>query len=386
MSEQAATPAPAAPASTPAPAPAPVPAAQSPTGTSIPTATPAKPAASLIPAPQVSQQSKVLSARAALGLPENPSNVVKGMAKELKARVDQTSIKLPPKAAPTPEAAPETPETPETPTEIAPVAKEEPKAQQAPETPEPKQQAAPVEDKITIDGKEYTKQELAEMLKAKEAPKPETPEPKAQQQQQRQQAQAVEPPVEELERQYMEDAIPRYSMTEEEIDTMLSGGPEAVEQVAKILAKTELNTRKWMEQQLNPIFEQIHAQIAPVAEQYAQVQQYQQEAAFKAAHPDLATRTDLVRTVAQGLMSKFPNEVARMTPEQFHNEVATHARNVLKRMGVDPAATPAAPGAAPAAPAKAATPPPPAARVGGTPSPQKPNAQRAMALDVINFG
>ena len=315
------------------------------------------------------------------------------MTRQLKARVDATDTPLTPKRVgasevePPKSAAlgqleevqpePSQPSTPSEPKEYAGKAVEPAKASET--------------EKISIGGKEYSREELEKLIapqrQASEDSYEELEGPSAENATQQAAQQQVSGTRDEaaLERSFYEAAAPKYSPTEDDLDTILAGGKEAVELFGKKLASVELSTRKWVSDSMNPIMEELHQSISPVIQQYREVQAYQREINFKNDFPDLAAHTELVRSVDQAMRAKYP-QAARTTPvAEYNRQLAENARRMISTLS--PAQQQAQINAAANKPAAAtrSQPKPPTGAIGGTVSPMKVNAQKAMAMDIMNF-
>lgn len=380
-----------------APPPVSLSASSSPTGSSIQSVSTARPSsqpASIIPPQEAPSAAKVVtSARKALGLNESPTKVIQGMTRQLKARVDATDTPLTPKRVgasevePPKSAAlgqleevqsePSQPSTPSDPKEYAGKAVEPAKASEP--------------EKISIGGKEYSREELEKLIAPQQQVSEDSYEelegPSAENATQQAAQQQVSGIRDEaaLERSFYESAAPKYAPTEDDLDTILAGGKEAVELFGKKLASVELSTRKWVSDSMNPIMEELHQSISPVIQQYREVQAYQREINFKNEFPDLAAHTELVRSVDQAMRAKYP-QAARTTPvAEYNRQLAENARRMISTLS--PAQQQAQINAASQKPAAAprSQPKPPTGAIGGTVSPMKVNAQKAMAMDIMNF-
>lgn len=356
----------------PAPTPA-VAAADSPTGQDIPTA-PAreqKPAEIVQPKPVVKQPG-IVDVKKALGLEKKPSEMNTAEAKRI-ADASKSSVIVPTpkirsrKIAEEKEGADAAPETPVV----------TPEAKEPTETPE----KAPEPVKVKIGDREMTADEVAkyvadlesktkppEQPKEQKAPEPTlTPEAKAAQEKQRD-----EEAIGKLSQEYAT------GITENELDTILSGGPDAAKLFAAKLATTEFKARKWAEAAINPILKDLNDRLDPVLKMHSEVAQYQAEANFhaKPENAPLAGHRKTVRMIAQTLREKYPAEYGAMSEAERETEIRTHALDFIKNFNVQPdAATPAA------SPNAAVTPPVvqvPVAPVTPKPSPKPPTGQLSL--------
>jgi hypothetical protein len=359
--------------------------ADSPTGAEIPMASPAVAEArqaSIIPAPSAPSQSKVItSARKALGLNETPGKTVSGLVRQLKARVDETDTPLT-------QLQPKTSlgQLDETARSKAVKAESTP-VQAAPE----KKETAPVEQskaeqKITVAGKEYSQKELETLLAEKEkdaSPFDQNEEPAAE---------APAQSQEDSEKEWLTNSVSKYAPTEDELDTILSGGKDAVELFASKLSNVELNARKWVQDTMNPILSEIYNKVAPVFEQHQLVRQYQFEANFQDKFPDLKPHQELVRSVDSAIRNTHPDWVAKANDSQLQDEIARQTRSIITKIAPAFQTQASQQVSAPIAQAmptqpmvQKSSPKPPVGSVGGSAAPSKANAQKAMAMDIMNF-
>ena len=353
-------------------------AADSPTGAALPTASPGTSTSTIVQTEPAS--TNIISAKDALGLPESPSETIAGFQDRLRDRVDQTSVKLPAR-------------------EKKEVKKEEPKVVVPPVIP-----VVETPTKIKYGGKEFTQEELtahlakveadlAEAKKIKEPnPKPAAkvePEPKKEIP-----AAGEEKTEAELDKGFIEarvsDFKPEdYGITADDLDVILSGGSEGVEQLSKSLgtvaARAELNARKWVERTMNPIL----AKLSPVIDQQEQIARYKSEQEFFTEHADLQPRQELVRQVAASLYSQDPEAASKMTQKDFNAMVAEYTRDLITKAGgtITPpaAASQTALVAQPVVTPVKTRPAPPTGQVGGRVAPAAENEQRRMAREIAEY-
>jgi len=145
-------------------------------------------------------------------------------------------------------------------------------------------------------------------------------------------------------------AAENYALTEDEMDTILSGGPEAASMFAQKLASAEMRARQFAAN----ASEQLFAEIAPILEQQRLIAQYQAEHSFLAANPDinghaegLATYRYLANQMESGFQDiqtraeqgkATPQEQLwaqayadlRNNPEQLRSDLAYYTREALK--------------------------------------------------------
>jgi hypothetical protein len=334
---------------------------------------PVKPS-SVIPA----SRGKALDPMAALGLAEKPGKEIDRMKKDAVSKAAPTTTALTRKGG----KIEEPPVAPPKPVEIKPEAAK-------PAEVKPVPAAAPVA-KIKIGDKEFTPEELqahvAELEKKATTPPvaaPVAPKPP-------EQVTAEQKTAQEAHTKFLDEMVKGVNLandgialTEDQLDGILSGGAFAVKSMQDILtrqsAATELRTRQWVEEQLNPILEDISKAINPMQQATAKQQQEQWIATVETAHPDLKGKADLIESVARALRKNFPAETGKMTAEDFNNEVAFHVREGIKKFGGTPAT------AVPVVEVKPVveSPKPPTGQVPGAQNaPTAVNAQRSMAAAV----
>ena len=215
-------------------------------------------------------------------------------------------------------------------------------------------------NKIKVKGKEYTEEELAELLEKKPEPPTEKldepKEPKAEEQ--------TQPPenIQEKDKGWIDQRSKGINLSdyginvtdEETLDAILSGGADGLkmftETLSKIAALAELNARKYFAEAANPLFQQL----APVINQHQRVEQFTRENQFLARFPDIKTNPkglDEARTVRALLDQKqdrimklravnmaqpeeiaFTEEYRKLSPDQLDEDVAYHVRT---RLGIN---------------------------------------------------
>jgi len=337
------------------------------------------------------QKGETLSPMKALGLPESPSKDLEAIRKGLVGRNKDLTVPIPKRTA-SPATKPET-----TPAPTAPGAKKP--AAPAPAAPAPPA-PAPVA-KIKVGDKEYTPEELAAKIAKADAP-PTAPIPPAAPATPAAPA-APDTTAEAAAKQKHLDYLTELTngikleddgiiLNEEEWDKILSGGPDGVTAVKALLSRqsaaTELRTRKWLEENLNPILDNLHKSLSPIQQAQQQMQSDQWKNGFEAANPDLKGRDQLREATREALVKHYPQDVAKMTQEQFDTEVAAHMRATIQVIGGAPTPPPTAPVVAapdPAAPAAPESPKPPTGQLGGTAAPRNSNAQAEMAKQIAGM-
>lgn len=315
---------------TPTPAPAPAPAA-----TPAPVAASAASAATVRdtkgrftkPVSRPDPNKIRLSAAKALGLSESPATSAEAAVKSARKRYEHDS--------PVTEAIFKPVEEEET--EAAPV--EAP----AVEAPAPAATAPVAEpQKVKIGEKEFTAEQLAAQLKELEelkaraaAPSPEPepePEPAA--------AAAPEVTPEQIaqrEKDFLKSTVEALDapLTEQEVDTLLAGGAEAVKLLQSIrkqdMARAILEARKGIAAGLNPVMQSLFSNISPLVQHHEQLRAQLVEQHFLSKHGDFAPFVDKARSVAQELWKRFPQQVSKMSADQFCAEVARQTGTILDR-------------------------------------------------------
>lgn len=262
---------------------------------------------------------------------------------------------------------------------------------------------APVVAKVKIGDKEMTPEEITARIAELEAKaKP---------------AEAVKPAAEpakpdapdyaKLDEEFYTKESANYTPSADELDAILAGGPEAATSLARVLAKVDLNARKAIEAQLNPILDAFHSQIQPLINQQQQIQQFTKENSFLSANPDIKAhaqglaesrkveaafgdkRERIQRLIVAGVANPKEVEFARAfdarTPEDIQADIAHHTR---LRLGIAAGAAPAAEApvasapAQPPAPVVAAPKPFNGDRPGGTPAAVNESPQARMVREM----
>lgn len=345
------------------PNPAVTPAVNTPAPAVTPAATTPAPSPSLTPTPRSANRPK-LTAKKALGLEATPGKMSKDVVEENRRKFTASNPIVEP-AVPTPAALVVTPPAP--PVAAAPI-------------PEPAPATPP---KIKIGEKEYTEAELLEKLTA--TPTPAAPAPA--------QAAPAAPPappaptqeqIAAAEKQFLTNAANSLEapLTEAEVDTLLGGGKEAVDMLTHIrkhdMATAILQARKGIAQGLDPIMRELFGAMRPLVENHASLARYNAEQQFLSRHKDFSPHVERARAVAEELLKAYPQEVQKLSAEQFIDEVARQTDTILtsehKRWfpqgngnwRAQPA--PVAPPVVPQPAAVPATPPAPAARAARPPA------------------
>lgn len=402
------------PAASPAPA---VSADNSPTGQDIPSA----PAPTTEQKPAVVIQPGIIDPMKALGLAKKPSEEIKAQREELhkKAFPNATPVPKRKKATPSAEQPAAAAKEPEKAPEV--VKSAEPKVEEKPPViPIAKEQPT----KIKIGDKEMTAEEiaakLAELEKKTEAA-PVAGKVEGEKPAEKQTEKAPEITAEDkkkLDDEFLEKAAPNFTITEDELDTILSGGENAVKALAMIRAKDMLSIRKWVEETVNPILDHYDKQFTPLLENHQRVTEFQKWNGFLGENADIkghaqgletskkidaemhAEYDRLQRLIAVNAATSQEIEQAKLyesaTPEQWNSSVAHHTRERLGIKGeqpapekpsaeapeVKPAATEKTPVTSPAKPRPA----PPTGQIGAVGAPTKVGDQASMVQKLIAHG
>lgn len=207
----------------------------------------------------------------------------------------------------------------------------------AEEKPEPVAEEKPEPQKYKLHGREFTEEELNELVNKALAPQPEqkAAEPEKEEA-------PPEPTAEEIAEaetkfiQTLSDNITTdHLVSEKDVEDILVGGDEArerLQQFAKNLtALAVLETRKSIFAELNPVLADISNKVTPVLQQTQDLEKYQMTQMFTQRHPEYAEagQMDLAAEIATQLQQQYPKEVQAMSREQFADEVARQADKVV---------------------------------------------------------
>ncbi len=237
---------------------------------------------------------------------------------------------------------------------------------------------------MSIKGKEYSVEELEKMLEAKATPPKPAPEPPKP---------APEPPkpdeaaIQKAENDFIAQVAPtvKVDLTPQEMDAVLAGGEEGIKALNSVLqrvaARSILETRKMLHPELSKAFENLQSAIQPLVQQDTEMRKYSTEQACLTKYPEFKSNIETARLVGETLLSNYPEEVAKMTPDQFIELVAQQTDAMLstefkrwnpsyagtwkdwaKAQAVVGAVTPEAPAAAATSPTASPEPPKPAAK------------------------
>ena len=272
----------------------------------------------------------------ALGL-ESPKDFLEKAASKVRDRLPKPSVPppkdfskdLPPRDATTGKFQPKAAPKPAAPVEPAP----------APEV-KPPAPAAPA--KIKVGGKEYSESELEALLN-----KPAAPAPASLQQKPEPPPAPKGPTPEELaatakaEAAYLQELTEKSTpgLTEAEVDNILIGGAEGAARLnaalAKVAAKTRLETEKQVYASVNKQLDALHAVLAPMIQQSAELERITLAQTFVQRWPEYEGNIDMAKAVAEELAARYPDQTRAMSRDQFLQEVERQtdqiAQNDFKR-------------------------------------------------------
>lgn len=253
---------------------------------------------------------------------------------------DQTDPSAAPEPKPTegddpedqtdPPAAPE-PEGPK-PSEDPPEPKDPEKKDDPPATPDP--------TKVKVGDREYTQEELQELvnkanqsqLPTKDPDKPEDP-PKPKELTPEEVAQREQAFIaEQAAKLDFKDVV-----KDDDIEALLVGGEKAVDTLSKVMKETTaraiLEARRSIFAEVGPYLQNLESQVRPVIEQTQQLDTYTTTQLFEHRHPEFkeAGQMDLVRSMGEEIAMRYPEQVRKMTREQFVDEVARQVDPVVQQ-------------------------------------------------------
>jgi len=251
--------------------------------------------------------------------------------------------------------------------------------------------AAPApEAKVKLGEKEYTHAELlAALAKKAEAekaapvqntPAPVAPTPEQLAAQKAEQSQKEQEWVTNFAKNI--EQAPTWST--DEMETLLSGGKDSIAlldaKMKQLAATAVLQARKTIYSDMNPALARVESAIAPLLQNSQQLEKHATAQLFLQRHPEFQPHAQTAQRVGDALVQNFPEEVSKMTRDQFIAEVAAQTDRILQseysnwdKSGKNwrEASKAAAPAAAPAA----ATP-------GAQPAAAKPAEVRAQPLAI----
>lgn len=388
-------------------APSAVPAAASPTGSAIPTVThePASTSTPVVP-PATMQPSEPkvgkISVREALKLDKSqPTAREKAdkMAADIKARhVKSTLPAARPEAkkpAPTPKPKPAAP-PPEN--EDDPATKQPDPIAPEPPKPEPK--------KIKIGEREMTPEEIAAHIadleaKAKKASEPPAEDPTAKAAREASEREQAQTEYQTKRKGFIEKTKSEFKpedygidFSQQAFDQALATGDTSYFQnlIASTHAAAVANSREWAATQLEALREDLRKEFKPALDRDSEIRAYQQKTAFYERFPDIRGLEQWADNARKALLNHYADDMSKLTPEQFDEEVANQVRyhrdQILAADAANKAAAnpqPPTPGPAPVAQPKPRPTPhggnPPGG--GGAPSPV--NGQKALINNLQGY-
>ncbi len=197
--------------------------------------------------------------------------------------------------------------------------------------------------KVKVGDKEYTEDELKAALEGKPAAAKDLKVDL----QQKQETKPVEKTADqiaqdqakqkEMERQFLDGASKAIdiNLDEKTLDTILTGGPDAVKSFVSALRETAaravLAARRDIIATLTPSLNALDQ----LNQAHVQQENTRMETALFAAHPHLQDHADLTRQHAWALVKEHPEEVAKMTEEQFNETVADLTTKYIRRFAPD---------------------------------------------------
>jgi hypothetical protein len=189
---------------------------------------------------------------------------------------------------------------------------------------------------VKVGGKEYTQAELEKLLsdRAARSVAPAPTQPAS--------AQAFVPPSpEEIAKKetewcanYAKAEKISFPLSKDEMETVLSGGDEAVAllgtKLTEVCSKAVLLARKSIYDDMNPTLARIESNLHPLVNNNVQIEAVAAEQQFMGLYPDLKGHLDTVRQVGDALLKQYPNECAAMTREALLAEVASQTDRILQ--------------------------------------------------------
>jgi hypothetical protein len=216
----------------------------------------------------------------------------------------------------------------------------------------PKEVVPVVPSKVKVGDKEYTPEELEKAPAEREKPQPVPPAAPPVEPNQGPTPEELAAHKQEFEKnrvKFVQDhrqfAIEKLNgiVTENTLEKIANGGPEAVAALNEVLADSMLNafllSRQALYQDFTPQVNRLAQQISPLLEGYRDRQYQQAQQDFVKTFPELEPNLKLCNQIADGLFQQYPEFVRRATREQFFAEVARQA----KELGAGAPPAPAAP-------------------------------------------
>jgi len=188
---------------------------------------------------------------------------------------------------------------------------------------------APAPTRIKVGGKEYSEQELQKLIEkgSQSAPAPQQPTQPA--------AAPARSPEEDSrktaqeEQAFIQEHSTRFQppLSEAEFETMLVGGKEGFAAFQKLIqtlgARSMLESRRTIYDDLTPVLAQIHETVQPLIQQHHLLQEHTTRALFASRHPDFTPDIQQAESLARAYTAKYPNEVSAMGPEKFVDFIAS---------------------------------------------------------------
>ena len=183
--------------------------------------------------------------------------------------------------------------------------------------------------RIKVGGKEYSEQELQKLIEKGNQPAPapqQPPQPAA--------APARSPEEDsrktaQEEQAFIQEHSTRFQppLSEAEFETMLVGGKEGFAAFQKLIqtlgARSMLESRRTIYDDLTPVLAQIHETVQPLIQQHQLLEEHTTRALFTSRHPDFAPDVQQAESLARAYTAKYPNEVASMGREKFVDFIAS---------------------------------------------------------------
>lgn len=218
--------------------------------------------------------------------------------------------------------------------------------------------------KVKIGNQEKTEAEWAQHFAELEAKaNPKTPEPpKAPELPAKTEAETAAE-TQARETKFLTERAKEYTPSEQDLDKILVGGPEAAAHLGTLIARAELRGRQFGADQVNKLAEHYDTILKPILDQNQTVQGLMQEAAFLGAHPDIKAnpkgletfrqlkstmesgRKTITDMIAAGTASRrqqlWAEEYDETTPDKLMEDLAGLTRAELAKLTPVPASTPA---------------------------------------------
>lgn len=224
---------------------------------------------------------------------------------------------------------------------VKPAATQSPTAKPAPTAVTPP--AAPAPQKIKVGGKEYTEDELKQLLSRPQQP---AAPPQAQQPA----APAQKPPAAqedekqaEIEEQkfvdnYMQSRFNKPIISQQEYEQLVLGEKAGYESFSKALnaigARAVLEARRSIFGDMNPILDQFQTAMVPLIQNQAQIERYSTRQEFLTKYPEFGSNprhTALAEQVAEQYVAKYPDIISRVGGKaEFLDLVAKQTDEIIQ--------------------------------------------------------